>query len=573
MKDKLSKGKEITAIWRKYETCRDYMVKKGIVERTNLNWRFYLGDQWYGMKNGETLPTMNFIKPIVKYKVSVISQNSLVANFSDASAERGAESSAVFREFNRRFSMSWEKAKMSSFSWKLNKASAVQGDSYAYFGTEDTNDTPQLIGNTSIFFGDENEEEIQNQPFIIIRERLSLKKVRKIAEENDVPQIDIDSIAPDNNTEDEIFNKDEVTDKVTSLLYLTKKDGIVHFAKTTRTCVYVPLHPLSVERNGKTIGGLSTYPVTQMRWEPQPNSTRGIGEVETIIPNQKEANKTMARRAVATQIGAYPRLAYDVNAIDNPADLDKVGKAIGVTTGNAQSINQAISYLNATNISSDANALFNDLVALTQQLAGAGDNALGNVNPERASGQAIIAVRDQAQIPLNEQINAYRQWVEDVAMLWLDMWMTFEPDSFTTEEKDTVINPMTGLETEVVREVPISYEDIVNLRPTVRIDVSEDNKWTKLSEQQSADNLLDKGMISFDEWIELAADSGPLPKAKLLSIINKRKELQEMQSQQAQAGMNAEAMNGQDVMPDGVPNEQMAQQGALNGDVMGQLPV
>lgn len=556
---------KVNDIWLKYEASHDYMMRKQLVDKVNKFWSFYLGDQWIGLKRGnEELPSMNFIKPIVKYKVSTVSQNSLVANFSDASDDEESENVEIYRELNRRFAQSWDKAKMGTIAWNNNKAAAVQGDSYVYWGSKDTKETPQIIGSTSILFGDENEEDIQKQPYIIIRERLAKKKIIEQAKENGVPEIEIATIATDNETQDEIYNKDEVKDKVTSVLYMCKRDGVVNVAKATRGCIYEPLHPLAVTRNGVAIGGLSTYPIVPMKWEPKPNSMRGLGEVEMLIPNQLEVNKTLARRAMAVKLAAFPRIAYDATAITNPADLDKVGKAIGVTTGNAQSISQAIAYLNPSNISSDAQYLFNDLIDQTKDLNGAGDNALGNVDPERASGQAIIAVRDQTQVPLNEQINSYRQWVENVAMLWFDMWLTYEPDSFYVDKDVTIANPVSGTTTNAKQRVRVPYETLLQLKPSVRIDVSEDNKWTKLSEQQSTDQLLEKGHITFEEWADLSAENSPIPKAKILKLLNNRKEVQAQQAQMGMLmGMPQEQMQGQN----------MPAQGEQMSDASAQMPV
>lgn len=526
---------ECTAIWLKYEKSHDYMLRKGLVTKVNKYWKFYLGDQWTGLKRGnEELPTMNIIKPIVKYKVSTISQNAMTANYSDASSNQGAEHQGIYKELNRRFSQSWEKAKMTDVCWRNNKAAAVQGDSFVYFGTKDTNDMPQIISTTSILFGDENTERIQDQPYIIIRERLDKKRVIEEALANGIPENEVKMIEVDEDTDDEVFNKDEVKDKVTSLLYFTKVDGIVHFAKTTKSCIYKPLEALEVTRNGQPIGGLRTYPIVPYYWEPQPNSARGLGEVEMLIPNQLELNKTLARRAVAIKMAAFPRLAYDATAIENPEDLTKVGAAIGVTTGNAQSISQAIAYLNPAHISGDAQQLFQDLLDQTKDLAGAGDNALGNIDPERASGQAIMAVRDQTQVPLNEQINAFQRFVEEVAMLWFDLWTTYDPDGFTEEQPVEVQDPQTGQITTTVQQVPVPYEEVIQLRPTVRIDVSQDNRWTKLAEQQAADQLLNNQQIGFSEWVELSAENGPIPKAKLLKIVEQREQQQAQMQAQAQ---------------------------------------
>lgn len=503
---------ETNAIWKKYEKSHAYTQKKGLVTSTNKNWDFYIGNQWKGVQSGsEKLPSLNFIKPIIKYKTSTVAQHSMVANYSDMESRQ--DLIWVYEKLNQLFAQSWENGKMDVNAWDCIKHAAIQGDSYAYWGTSDTNEEPQIISNTAVFLGDENTPRIQEQPYIIIKERLSVSHVRKIAEENKVSKADIETITSDSETNDQIVNKEEVKDKVTSLLYLEKKDGIVHVARATKTCIYEKLHALNVEQNKKPIGGARAYPLVNLVWEKKPNSARGVSEVEMLIPNQLELNKTLARRAITVKQCAFPRIAYDSTAIDDPSVLDNTGAAIGMNTG-TQSINQVISYLNATNISSDADKLSNDLLGLTRELAGAGDYATGNVNPEQASGTAIIAVRDQSQVPLNEQVSSYRQFVEDVALVWFDIWSTYRIDEFSqATEVDGKVNNKS-----------LDYSTLSALKPTIRIDVSQNNQWTKLAEQQTIDNLFAKNQITLEEYAVLCPDNGAVPKGKLLNIVEQRKQ-------------------------------------------------
>ena len=544
---------EYTDIYRKYEKSHEYIKETGLVKKTDRNWDFYIGDQWKGLKsNGEELPLMNIIKPILKYKVSTIAQNSMTANFSDT--DDRPEYTEIYRELNKRFIRSWEKAKMDEITWQMVKYAAIQGDSYAYFWSADTNDMPQILSNTMVLFGDENTPYIQDQPYIIIIERLSLEKVKEIAKKNGIPQDQIDTIATDDDTTDQIFNKNEVSDKVTSYLYMEKKDGVVHIAKATKTCVYQELRPIVATQNGKAVGSAKMYPIIPYLWEGKPNSARGVSEVEALIPNQIELNNTLARRAVAVKIGAYPRIAYNTAAIEDPSVLDKVGVAIGVN-GAAESINQSIGYLNATNISSDAQQLFNDLLLQTKDLVGAGDMALGNINPERTSGEAITAIRDQTQIPLNEQVNLKQAWVENVALLWFDMWTTYDLDSFEETVLDEDGNTVKDDYGEDMTQ-KVSPEIIEQLRPSVKIDVSEDNRWTRLSEQQALDNLLQQQQITLSEYADLLPENSVLPIAKLQRIVKEREkreaEQQAMleQQQQEMAGLEQQmAAEGQELPP------------------------
>lgn len=534
-----------TDIWQKYEKCKNYMDGKSIVSKTERNWNFYIGDQWNGIKTGgQELPMLNFIKPIVQYKVSSVAQNAMTAVYSDMDANPSLQ--PVYEKLNKYWQQCWEKSKMNQAAWKALKAAAIQGDSYVYWEDADILSPPTVIPNTCIFLSNENIDNIQEQEYIIVQERWSYDACVAHARKNKIPEKEIKLITTDNDTQSQIFNKKEVDDKVTVLFYMEKKDGVVRVGRATKTAIIEPVEPIQSMKDGKPLKSLSVYPIIPYVWEQVPNSARGVGEVEQLIPNQLELNKTLARRSMAVSIGAYPRLAYDANAIENPEDLNKVGVAIAVNGGGAQSINQMISYLNATNISSDADKLSNDLLQITKDLAGATDYALGNVNPEQASGTAIIAVRDSAQVPLSEQVARYRQWAEDVSLLWLDLWIAYNPDgiSFMADTEEGQI------------KVDITQEELNALKPTVRIDVSPDNQWTKLAEQQSLDNLFMNNQLTLEEYVEATPDNSSIPKAKLKAIIDKRKQQEQMQQMQQPTQDIDPQIVLQQLISKGVPEEE-----------------
>ena len=533
--------KVYTKIWQKYEKCKDYLDKKRLVKKTERNWNFYIGNQWVGCNTGgEELPVINFISPIVRYKTAIVSQNSMTAKYSDI--EERADLQPIYELLNQNFAKNWEKSKMDSKTWDIIKASCIQGDSYAYWGTDRTDIPPKILPNTAMLLGDENITELQEQPFIIIRERLEVEAVRRVAKANGIAKKEIELIVGDDNANSNngvILNNDEVSNKVTSLLYMTKENGIVKVARSTSQCIYEPLHAIEGD-----VTGLHSYPICSMIWEPVPYNARGISEVAQMIPNQLEVNKTAARRAITVKLCAFPRIAYDSSTVQNPEDLDTVGKPIEVSGGGAQSVAQQVAYLNATNISSDAKNLQDDLLQTTKDLAGASDYAMGNVNPEQASGQAIIAVRDSAQIPLNENVARFKQFVEDVALLWFDMWVAYHPEGINV----TSINDM-GEEVQTI----IDQQQLQELKPTVRIDVSQDNQWTKLSEQQWLDNMFDRQQLSLEEYAELAPDNGSVPKGKLRAILSKREAM--MKKQQEDSG-EAFARQVLDLVSQGIPQEE-----------------
>lgn len=545
-----------TDIWQKFELSKEYEDKKKLLQRTERNWNFFVGNQWKGLNSfGEELPVLNFIKTIVQYKISSVAQNAMTAYYSDM--ELRPELSEVYKNLNLYWRQCWEKSKMNEMSWRMLKSASIQGDTYVYWADGNTLAPPQILPNTSVHFGDENIENIQEQPYIIVEERWSVEEAKKLAKENGLSKDEIELIRSDDKTERMLYNKTEIKDKVTVLLYMEKdENGIVKSGRSTEAVIIEPLEAkVNQSGVGEIMGELTVYPIINYVWEAVPNSARGVGEVEMLIPNQLELNKTLARRSMAVKMGAYPRMAYDATAISNPEDLDKVGAPIAVQGGSSQSINQMISYLNPANISSDALQLSNDLLQTTKDLAGASDYALGNINPEQASGTAIIAVRDQSQVPLNEQVARFKQFVEDVSLLWVDLWIVFNHDGITFEAED---------ENGQVQTVTLSQEDLWNLKPTVQIDVSPDNQWTKLAEQQSLDQLLQLQQITLDEYVECTPENSSVPKGKLEEVLRKRKVAQMKQQQQmmqqqmmAQAQQNVDPqMVLQELINQGVPEDE-----------------
>ena len=517
-------------IWDRYNKSKTYIDGKGMVVKCEKNWLMYLGRQWdavednKGMKN---LPMLNFITPVVKYKVASIASTVVTALFSDlnsANSEPKEEINPLTGEvttiepavsrLNKLFSISWEKGKNQKNSKTGLKYSAVEGDSYVcWLEGGDTRKEPQIIHKNSMRFGDENITDIQSQPWLIIEERLAPEYVRERAKVNGLSKEDIAKIQPDKDLEDSIVNKTEVDGKTTSILYMEKdpETGIVSVARCTPSVMYEKLHPIRRTKGGDYLDvGLTLYPIVPMVWEPVPNDARGMSEVEQLIPNQLEVNKTLARRAIAIKMAAYPRIAYDDASLMNPEDLDKVGAALKLNGGNAQAIANMIAYLAPQPMSGDAKELSDELINVTRTLAGASDAQLGNIDLSRVSGTAAQTIRDQQQLPLNEQQEMYQDYIENVALLWFELWKVYYPEGVE----------MDGIE--------VSAEEIAAIQPNVRVDIAEDTTLSKMASQQELANLFNNGKISFEEFAEAYPEHSSIPKDVLLNIVAKRKQMMAM---------------------------------------------
>ena len=536
---------DIYEIWQRFEKSKQYMQEKNILTKTEKNWLMYIGKQWEACQNSEgmeDLPSMNFIKPTVKYKVSSIAATTVTALFSDLNGDREipiggvsfnemgvpvpnvVTSSEVVGKMNDLFSISWEKGKNKRQSKRGLSHAAVQGDSYmCWLEGGDTRKPPQIIHNTQMHLSNENTMDIQSQTWLIIEERLDVDVVRERARLQGVSDKDIDLIRPDNATEDSLFNKREVKGKVTSLIYMEKdkKTGIVNIGRCVKDAMYEKLHPIQQnkageyswrDKDGKMVNGvgLTRYPIVPMIWEEMPNNARGMGEVEQLIPNQLELNKMLARRAISGKQSAFPRLAYDDTSIANPEDLDKVGAAIKLNGGNAQAIGNMIAYLAPQSMSPDAQTLCDELLNNSRTLAGASDAQLGNIDLSRVSGTAAQTIRDQQQIPLNEQQEMYQDYIENVALLWCELWKVYYPDGIDWDG------------------ISLTAAEIQSVEPNVRVDIAEDTSLSKMASQQELTNLFNNGKLTFKEYVEAYPEHSSIPKDVLRKIVADR----EMQMQQ-----------------------------------------
>lgn len=242
--------------------------------------------------------------------------------------------------------------------------------------------------------------------------------------------------------------------------------------------------------------------------------------MEWLIPNQIEINKTATRRALAVKMVAFPKLVANTKYISNTKSLNKVGTTIEVNEFNADDVNKVVNYLKPVAISSDAYNLQKELQEETQNLAGASDTATGNVDPTQAAGKAILAVQQASQQPINEQIEFYKDFVEDIAKIWFAMLKANSVNglTLTREKKDYANN--TTLE-EVYK---MSYKELQGYDLDIKIDITPKSPFDKYAMEVSLENLLKSQQITFEEYVKALPEDATMPKSKLKEILKDREE-------------------------------------------------
>lgn len=527
-----------TPIWTLYEKGRNYHRQTGIYVDTDRNYRMYNGDQWYGAKLGDTEPVQkNFIKPIVKYKISVIHDNLYAINYSSLNFENREfyRTSQRYCEMLNRYAMRvWEKDKMDFKGRRVTKDSAIndEGIIYVNFNHENMEPVNEIVKKNDIYYGNENDDDIQSQPYILIRKRMPVSNAVELALAEGLSEEKTAFIIGDSDNFEESgeASKTELDSMVTLVYKMYKKNGTVHFSIATRW--------ITITEDVDT--GLSLYPIAHFNWEEKEGSARGEGEVRFLIPNQIEVNRTEVRRVISVKQQAYPQKVADVSKISNPQALNTVGGVIRTNGQPVEDVYKIVGTIPPATMSPDVKQLQEDLINVTRDLAGAGDTATGQVNPESASGRAILAVQQASQAPMTEQKESYKNFIEDIARIWLEYLIVYSVDGVNLEEE--VTDEITG--EDVIQLVNVPQATLKQLQATVKIDVTPKGVYDKFAQEQTIENLLTQGFFTpqrvneLETYANVLDDDSVAPKQKILDTVERIKETQQriaMIEAQAQA--------------------------------------
>lgn len=508
-----------TSVWRLYQKGQDYHRMTGIYTDTDKNYRMYNGDQWGGAKLGEIEPVQkNFIKPIVKYKQAVIHSNLYAIKFESQNYE-----DKLFRKNAERFcemlngyaARVWERDKMDFKGRQITKDAAIndEGILYVDFDKDNMLLVNEVIDKNDIYYANENDADIQSQPYILIRKRMPVANAVEFAQRKGLSDEKLEMIIGDNDTFDQAGEAAKLeVDNAVTVVYKMYRDGEnVHYSVSTRWVDI--LEDVDI--------GIKLYPIAHMNWEDKKGSARGEGEVRHLIPNQIEVNKTEMRRLLTVKNEAYPRTVVDTSKIENVADLDRVGAIIETNGTPVDDVRKIVGTIPPAQMSPDVVKLQEDMISVTRELAGAGDAAVGDIDPESASGRAILAVQQASQAPMTEQREAFKAFIEDVARIWLEYLIAYSEDGIEMQEE--VTDPMTG-ET-AIQLVKVPQTALQKLQANVKVEITPKGVYDRFAQEQTIENLLIQGFFNIQRlselkvYAELLDDDSVAPKMKIKEAV------------------------------------------------------
>lgn len=564
------KQKETTIIWDEYMRGKTYCSSRNMYVQGKENWDYFFGRQWEGLEKppmnspAYTEPiVLNIIAAILKYKYNTVNANNYQIMFNPNSYDTVEELEhlrTVAKGLTQFINKLWEKAQAGRIVRRIVKSAAVNAEGICYLYIEDDKLVVEEIDKNNIYYGNENNSSIQEQPYIIVTFRRPVEEVKQLARryrqegKNSLTDAQIECITKDS----EIFEQQgsdkmtmEVVDKCLLLMkFYKKEDGTIYVKAATETEILI--------EDAATECGL--YPLAHYIWEEEKDSARGVSEVHKHKANQREINKNATRRAIATKIGAFPKLVVDEEYVTNPESLEGVGSVIRLENVRANAVSNVVDYLRPATMSPDAANLQSELISYTRELAGAGDTATGEVDPTQASGKAILAVQQASQQPLTEQKESYKYFLEDIGKILFELIKVYFLDGITLYSKEEQFDTLGQSQ---VFETPfkITKDELQALDFDMKIDITKTGAFDKMVQEIFLQEMLTSGMITLEEYTDALGDDSSSPKAELSMICAGRRERKNKIAEiQKQVNAYASAMRQTIIEQGGDPDEMFTMQ-------------
>ena len=420
-------------IFKEYEQLRNFKLslgEKGIYEQNIINRRFFYGDQWYGVNVSSERPLVrhNIIKRVGEYKIGRLLKedyrinlcvkgtnytNSQLEKLKETSkkASNGeidflktadeAEKRLLSKVLSDYFYVCLDRMKMSEKINAAIKNSFITGSGiiYTYWDGSLENGNGDIVSEVlpveNIYFGDEKEERIEKQPFIIIASRLPVEQVKETAKKfgsNDT------RIAPD-------FNDG----KVLVLTKLYKQNGKVMAVSVTEKA--------SVRKEYNTF--LNRYPINLFSWDKKEDCIYSDSEITYLIPNQIAINRLLSASVWSTMYMGMPIMTVNGDTVTEDITNDP-GQIIRVY-GTNEDVAGAVHYVAPPDFSSGFNISVANLIDSTLESSGANMTAIDKISAGNTT--AVEALNDTQKISALGLSLSYKCFLQDIALTLADFWL------------------------------------------------------------------------------------------------------------------------------------------------------
>ena len=278
-----------------YEAGMAYKEKLDLFGTVEKNERFYLGDQWYGLKKHSIRPiVMNVLRRAVTFFQATIVSDDVSCEIRPPMADETQE--LFCHAYEQEIDRVIERAELKKLGREVLRDGAVDGDGilYLYFDPEEESGQAvtgeiraEVLMNTNVILGNPYSSDIQRQPWIMIVRRRALTEVQQEAK---VLGIDPDSIRPEN--ESRFVGEEHTQDNslCTELVRFWRDEN---------------------RRMQEITNDQALYPIAWFSWEPRKNCCHGISAITEAIPSQIAINQMWTAVNTFVHGLAFPKLIYN----------------------------------------------------------------------------------------------------------------------------------------------------------------------------------------------------------------------------------------------------------------------
>lgn len=514
------------------DSYKQGLGKRGITEQGRINERFYVGDQWYGARCGNSRPLVrrNLIKRIGEYKMSTITATPITVNFSaDGVADIGleaqkeqitaelqsgrlpegrvgdAEVSTVMNALSEYFKTTAERVRLDTLNEQALRNSYISGTGILYTYWDSSVNTGlyadkerffpikgdiscEVLDIENVVFGEPNNDDLQTQPYIIISRRQYIGDVIRRARRNGVPEQEIINIVPDSG---DYYNKNqggysEEPDDSLRVTTMTKFYKVWNKAGTDFTVMCTECTEKTVIRKPFDMG-IKLYPFAIMPWERRRSCIYGESEITYLVPNQIAINRCLTAAVWGMISTGMPITVINGDIVTDPI-TNEPGQIIKVY-GSNEDVAGAIRHINPPIFEEQYFVNINEMALSTLSDSGATDAALGTMTMNNAT--AIIQLREAAIQPMRIYMNRFYGFVEQLARIWAEFWINLYG-----------VRKLKSVTGKGVNYIPFDGSRYRDLVISARIDVGAANLWSEAVVVSALDKLLEKEFISIEQYLD-----------------------------------------------------------------------
>ncbi|MDY4191311.1 MAG: hypothetical protein SOX72_03735 [Oscillospiraceae bacterium] len=497
--------RETTKTWQEYEEGLAYQRETGLSRKLPEYERFKQGDQWPApSKRTANLPrpVFNIVNFFIRTKRANVLNQTIKMIYSpteqgDRHAVQGAQDFTDFAavlwneldqdELNENFvdDCATGGTGILHYYWD---SSVKGGMSLRYKGAV----RGETIDPLNIFFGNPQETRLQKQPYLIISGRESVKALREEAKLHGAGRETIETIEPDGAAAEEGYDAAQKellgAKKATVLTRYCRRNGQVYFSRATRTAVLTPETPLT-PRGAKC--PITLYPLAVMSWEKRKKSIFGTGEAESLLPNQKAINFNIAMMLLSVQQTAWPKILTKLGALQQQI-TNTPGEQLTDHYGGG---GDGIKYMQPPSFPGMALTLADKVLEYSRTVSGVSEVISGEAFTSNMAASAIIALQNQSKQPIESIQKRFYRVMRDVGRIWEQFFKTYYtlPRSMTVKDGE-------GRESTRAFQGD-SYGDV---EFGLKIDVGAGSQYSEALAMASLDKLLELGVVTPDQYIELA---------------------------------------------------------------------